>query len=121
MTFLMLHGLQVLSARRLRAASRPVHGPSLGHDGPADATARRLYLARCVVGALTGVLLLLALGAYVMGDVSRTFSDLDQCAVFLLAAVSCALAARADSGAGIPPENLTEILRVPVQRELVPV
>ncbi|HEY5248927.1 MAG TPA: ATP-binding protein [Dermatophilaceae bacterium] len=64
----------------------------------ADATARRLYLARCVVGALTGVLLLLALGACVMGDVSRTFSDLDQCAVFLLAAVSCALAARAATG-----------------------
>jgi len=63
-----------------------------------DVTSRRLHLARRAVGALAGLLVLLALGSYVLGGVNRTFSELDQCAVFLLAAVNCALAARSATG-----------------------
>jgi diguanylate cyclase len=63
-----------------------------------EGTAKQLHLARVVVGALTGLLILLALDSYVTGRVNRTFSDLDQCAVLLLAAVNCALAARSATG-----------------------
>jgi diguanylate cyclase (GGDEF)-like protein len=63
-----------------------------------EGKARRLQVARLAVAGLTGLLVLLALGSFVRGDVNRTFSDLDQCAVFLLAAVNCALAARSSTG-----------------------
>jgi diguanylate cyclase len=64
----------------------------------ADGTSRRLYLARSAVGALTGLLLLVALGAFVTGSADRAFWDLGMDAAALLAAVNCALAARSTSG-----------------------
>ena len=63
-----------------------------------DVTSRRLHLARRAVGALAGLLVLLALGRYVMGGVNPTFSDLNLGTVYLLAAVNCALAARSATG-----------------------
>jgi diguanylate cyclase (GGDEF)-like protein len=64
----------------------------------ADRTSRRLYRARCTVAALTALLLIGALGTYGTHHVDRMFSDLGEGAVALLAAVNCALAARAASG-----------------------
>jgi diguanylate cyclase (GGDEF)-like protein len=63
-----------------------------------DVTSRRLYVTRCVVGVLTGLLLLVVLGAYGAHEVNRTFTDLGQSGIALLAAVNCALAARSASG-----------------------
>jgi diguanylate cyclase len=63
-----------------------------------DRTSRRLYRARCTVAALTALLLIGALGTYGTHHVDRMFSDLGEGAVALLAAVNCALAARAASG-----------------------
>jgi len=59
-----------------------------------QATAR----ARRVVGALTGLLLLVALGVYGMGGANRAFADLGMTTVALLAAASCAIAAGSASG-----------------------
>lgn len=64
----------------------------------AKGTSRRLQIARYAVGGLTGLLLLVALGNFAMGDVDRTFSDLGMAATALLAALSCGLAARLASG-----------------------
>jgi len=55
-------------------------------------------LARRTVGVLTGLLLLTVLGTYASDSVGRTFSDLASCAIALLAALNCALAARSSSG-----------------------
>jgi hypothetical protein len=63
-----------------------------------DATSGRLYRTRRAVGALTGLLLLWVLAIYGTGNANRTFSDLGESAVALLAAVNCALAARSSSG-----------------------
>ncbi|HEY5182186.1 MAG TPA: GGDEF and EAL domain-containing protein [Dermatophilaceae bacterium] len=64
-----------------------------------DVTSRRnLILTPRVVGVVTGLLLLIALGSYLTGDVSLTFADLGVSAAALLAAVNCALAARSASG-----------------------
>ena len=46
----------------------------------ADETSRRLSLARRAVGALTGLLLLVALGAFVTGNENRAFWDLGETA-----------------------------------------
>ena len=64
----------------------------------AEGTSRRLYVTRCVIGVLTGLLLLVVLGAYGTQHVNRTFTDLGQSGIALLAAVNCALAARSSSG-----------------------
>jgi diguanylate cyclase (GGDEF)-like protein len=61
-------------------------------------TDRTLLRARWVLGALTGLLLLVVVGTYVTHNVDRTFSDLGETAVALLAAVNCALAASSASG-----------------------
>lgn len=61
-------------------------------------TSRPLHVARYGVGALTGLLLLFALGAFVSGNANRAFSDVGMDAAALLAAVSCALAAVLCSG-----------------------
>src|ERR1035437_938307 len=63
-----------------------------------DVTSGRLYRARRAVGALTGLLLLWALAVYSTRNTSRTFSDLGETAVALLAGFNCILAARASSG-----------------------
>src|SRR5665647_1889205 len=64
-----------------------------------DVTSRRnLILTPRVVGVVTGLLLLISLGSYLTGNVSRTFADLGVTAAALLAAVNCALAARSASG-----------------------
>ena len=63
-----------------------------------DVKSRRLHLARCALGVLTGLLLLAALGTYSMGNVDRTFADLTELTAALLGGVSCALAARSASG-----------------------
>ena len=63
-----------------------------------DVAPRRLYVTRCVIGLLTGLLLLVVLGAYGTQHVNRTFTDLGQSGIALLAAVNCALAARSSSG-----------------------
>ena len=64
----------------------------------AEGTARRLHVARFIIGALTLLLLLVALGMYLTGRVDRTFSDFGMSAIALAAAVNCALAARSASG-----------------------
>ena len=63
-----------------------------------DVTSRRLERARWAVGAVTGLLLLWVLAVYGTHTVNRTFSDLSETAVALLASVNCALAARSCSG-----------------------
>ncbi|HYO18341.1 MAG TPA: diguanylate cyclase, partial [Dermatophilaceae bacterium] len=63
-----------------------------------DVTSVRLYRARWAVGALTGFLLLWVVAVYTTSNANRTFSDLGETAVALLAAVNCGLAARASSG-----------------------
>lgn len=63
-----------------------------------DVTLRRLHLAHRIVSALTGLLVLLALGTFAMGQVDRTFSDLGMAAAALLAAISCGLTASSSSG-----------------------
>jgi diguanylate cyclase (GGDEF) domain len=63
-----------------------------------DVTSGRLYRARRAVGALTGLLLLWVLAVYSTRNTSRTFSDLGETAVALLAGFNCILAARASSG-----------------------
>src|SRR5665648_750831 len=89
---------QVLSAKRMRATSRPVQPPMQRHGTLAERTNRQLYVTRCVIGVLTGLLLLVVLGAYSTQHVNRTFTDLGQSGIALLAAVNCALAARSSSG-----------------------
>ncbi len=64
----------------------------------ADEITLRLYRARCGVAALTALVLLWVLLTYATGHVSRPISDLGESTVALLAAVNCALAARAASG-----------------------
>ena len=98
LTFRMRAFLQVLSAKRMRATSRPVQLPMQRHGPLAEGTSRRLYVTRCIVGVLTGLLLLVVLGAYGTQHVNRTFTDLGQSGIALLAAVNCALAARSSSG-----------------------
>jgi diguanylate cyclase (GGDEF)-like protein len=51
-----------------------------------------------VVGALTGLLLLGVVVVYGTGNANRTFSDLGESAVAMLAAVNCTLAAASSSG-----------------------
>ena len=68
------------------------------HGTLAERTNRQLYVTRCVIGVLTGLLLLVVLGAYSTQHVNRTFTDLGQSGIALLAAVNCALAARSSSG-----------------------
>ena len=51
----------------------------------AEGTSRRLYVTRCVIGGLTGLLLLCVLAIYTKGDASPTFTDLGETAVALLA------------------------------------
>ncbi len=63
-----------------------------------DVTSGPLYRARRAVGALTGLLLLWVLAVYSTRNTSRTFSDLGETAVALLAGFNCILAARASSG-----------------------
>ena len=59
---------------------------------------RGAALARWVVGALTGALLVWALVLYGTQSVGATFSDLGELSLALLAAVNCALAAWSSSG-----------------------
>jgi len=61
-------------------------------------SARRLHLARVVVGVISCGLLLLTLGVYLSGSVHPTFSDLALIAVGLTGAVNCALAACSATG-----------------------
>lgn len=61
--------------------------PMQRHGPLAEGTSRRLYVTRCVIGGLTGLLLLCVLAIYTKGDVSPTFTDLGETAVALLAAV----------------------------------
>ena len=63
-----------------------------------DVTSVRLFRARWVVGAVTGLLLVWVVAIYGTRSTSRTFSDLGESAVALLAAANCALAARSSSG-----------------------
>ena len=63
-----------------------------------DVTSRRLERSRWAVGAVMGLLLLWVLAVYSTHTVNRTFSDLAETAVALLASVNCALAARSSSG-----------------------
>jgi len=51
-----------------------------------------------LVGAVMGLLLLWVLAVYCTHAVNRTFSDLSETTVALLASVNCALAARSSSG-----------------------
>lgn len=64
----------------------------------AERKARRLRVARLIIGALTGLLLVVALGMYSTGNVDRTFADLGLSAVMLLGGANCALAAFSTSG-----------------------
>jgi len=73
------------------------HG-SRRQDSRDNETTRRLYQARCAVGALTALVLFWVLLTYATGHVNRTISDLGESTVAVLAAVNCALAARAASG-----------------------
>jgi diguanylate cyclase len=82
----------------MRATSRPVQQSARRHGPLTEGTSRPLYVRRCVVGVLTGLLLLVVLGAYGTHHVNRTFTDLGQSGIALLAAVNCALAARSSSG-----------------------
>ena len=77
-----------------------------GRDGPRGQSSRpvtggraqRLYRARCAVGVLTALLMVLAFGTYVTGNVGRTFADFGMIAAMLLGSVNCALAAWSASG-----------------------
>jgi diguanylate cyclase len=86
---------------RVRAADdrhQGADGPPGQGRQPADLRARRLYLARCVVGALTAFLMVLALGTYATGNVDRTFADFGMVAAMLMGGTSCALAAFSATG-----------------------
>jgi diguanylate cyclase len=61
-------------------------------------TDRATLHARQVIGVITGALLLVVLVRYLTRSVSPAFSDLCETSTALLAAVSCALAARSASG-----------------------
>jgi diguanylate cyclase (GGDEF)-like protein len=63
-----------------------------------EGTARRLQIARYTLGALTVILLLVALVNFASGHVDRTFSDLGMDAAALFAALNCGLASRVASG-----------------------
>ena len=67
-------------------------------DGGAGLRTKRLYVARCIVGVLVVVLLMLAVGTYATGNVNRTFADLGMVTAAFLGGVNCALAAFASSG-----------------------
>jgi len=67
-------------------------------DRKPESRTRRLYVARVVVGVLTGFLLLLAVGTYATGNVDRAFADIAMSVVALFAAINCALAACSSSG-----------------------
>jgi diguanylate cyclase (GGDEF)-like protein len=54
---------------------------------------RASWRARCFVGALAGLVLLIAFRTYIGGDANRAFADLGMTTAALLAAVNCALAA----------------------------
>ncbi len=63
-----------------------------------DPTGRRLRDISRVVGVLTVVLLIVALGTYLSGNVDRLFANISQTTAALLGAVNCALAARRSAG-----------------------
>lgn len=64
----------------------------------ADTSSPRLARSRLAVGALTGCLLVVVLGTYLTQNANRTFSDLGETAIALLASVNCTLAASSARG-----------------------